>query len=211
MPHAAYPTAADLEARLTGMNLEVGDIDLDQAAATGRASIETPTGRVFLAEDGTRTFDPPEAPSRVLDLREDLAGSPTALTFASTAYTLGTDYRLLDQNAAARGKPYWAVQFLRFFAAPIPTSYWGCISITGPWGYAEQIPDDVWEAMMAAALLSIAPDLTLKDSDGLTKWSEAGVTEEYGGELYGKSIDRLQKRVDTVVTNYRRVQVGIGE
>lgn len=211
MPHADYPTAADLEAYLEAAGVSVGTLDLAQAVASAIAAFETATGRRMLAEDGTRLFDPPTNPSATLDLLEDLAGTPTALTVAGTALAFGTGYRLLEPNAEARGKPYWAVQFGAprvFGAASYP--YWNSVSITGAWGYGAEIPDDAWEAMLQAAAALLGPQLAIVIAGGLVKWTEADVTEDYGAKPYSEQIALWDGFAKQTTAKYRRVQAGIG-
>lgn len=204
------PTAQDLVLRLTGMGITTYSVDLMAAAADGLAEFETATGRAMLAVSGTRTFPPPDIPTRVLDFREDLYGYPTALSIAGTAYARDTDYRLLDPNAYLRGKPYWGAKFLNLFSVPVASPWWNAVSVTGLWGYGTTIPNDAFDAMVAIGLLKVLPDLGIEATGVLNRWVEAEVTEDYGPEAYGTVITRLEKRVASTIAKYARVQVGLG-
>lgn len=205
------PTAWDLSLFLTAMGLDAGTLDLQGAVTGALDAFQTATGRVMLAVSGVRLFDPPTNPSAALDLGEDLTGTPSELTVGGTALVFGSGYRLLEPNAAARGKPYWAVQFgapRLFGASNYP--YWNSISITGYWGYGLTIPNDAWAAILALAAIAVAPQLSIIIAGGLVKWTEADVTEDYGAKPYSEQIALWDGFAKRTIAQYRRVQVGIG-
>lgn len=208
MPRSAYPTADDLLGFLEGAGLTVSDTlqdYLETAAEAGRQAIEHATGRVFLAVTETRSFDPPVSRNGVLDLQADLL-SLSGVSYNGSAFTAGTDYRLLPGNRAA-GQPYSALSFLRRWASPLPFSLQGSLSLTGVWGYSEQIPDDVWLAMCAAGAAQLVPQISLGLRKGLIRWSEKDRSEQYG-TANSELGDRWQAMQNGVIARYKRVAVG---
>jgi hypothetical protein len=192
MPQSAYPTMIDLGAWLQDAGFTaaaVANLDLETAAAAGIATFEQAVGRRMLATTQTREFDLPSHPRGILDLRADLA-SLTSVTVSGTAQVLNTDVRLREPNAADEGRPYWGLQFYRrFYPTSYPLAAWGQVVVTGLWGYAATIPDDVWQAMLAAAGLSLFPYLAQEFSRGAITYKEQDVTEEYGKDPMGSFRD----------------------
>ncbi len=209
---AGAPTAEDMLLRLTGMGITPTGVDLNAAAVDGLAYFETACGRRFLAQSETRTFDLPTAPSGVVDLMDDCYGFPSAVSVGGTAKALNTDYRMRDQNAYSRGKPFWGIQFpgLGFIASAGPFPFWNSVSVTALWGYGMTIPNDLFDGMVTAGLLRLLPDLGTAATGVFNKWTEAEVTEDYGPETYGRMQERWQMQIDKLATKYRRVQVGVG-
>lgn len=217
MPHAAYPTEQDLAEWLGAAGFSdalIDALDLETAVGAGIAAFEELTGRVMLAETGTRTFDLPYHPMGVIDLGEDLA-SASAVALAGTAQADGTGFRLLPLNAAARGRPYAQIQLPRaYFRVPTAAGAWGQVSVTGLWGYAATIPDDAWQAMLALAGLSLFPQIQHFIAGGMVGWKEADVSEQYGNDpLAGlragwQALAGGETGAAGVVARYRRVTVG---
>lgn len=174
MPHSAYPLDADYTAFVTGAGLSmpsayswVGIADYAQA------EFEKRTGRIpFLkdASDVARSFDPPGATStletsfykggeKLLELDAGLLtctsvavgvtpGDPGAVLAA------GTQYRLMPQNAAVKNMPYEWIEFY-FPVYGMPSS----IVITGKWGYAANLPEDVWQCCLCIGAEYVATQI----------------------------------------------------
>lgn len=200
MSKRAYPSGTDLENFLAGCGFTIGAALaplLDDAAAAGRAEVESQCSRKFVAVAGTREFDPPTNPQGYLDLRTDLA-TLTSLTVAGTAYALGTDFYLDEQNAADAGQPYRAVVFERRWYAPLPFAQRRSVVIVGNWGYGS-VPTDVWTAMLERGALGLWGHLVRGISGGIVSWTEGDLRIDYGAgqwtELQGSWENRSVARV----------------
>lgn len=210
MGHNAYPVTADLAAYLTQTNLDVTGIDFGNAIATGIARFERETGRRFLAPGGvsTRTFDPPLGTTRQMDLRDDLC-TITSVTGQGVALVRDADYRLLPQDAAPRGLPWNRIELATRYYSPLLPNVWGGIAVTGTWAYGTTIPDDAWEAMIAAGALDRLPQLILLWVGGLISWTEADTTESYGPKPFDWLREQWTGMYESAAARYRRVTVGM--
>jgi len=223
MPHAAYPTASDLEAFLIAAGFDatfVATLDLTTAAAAGQQAFEEATGRRFLATTQTREFDPCRVtPAGKLNLKTE-AVSFSSVTWGTTTLTAGTDYRGLPLNAPDDGKPYNMLEFghyRRYYPLTFPLST--LITVVGSWGYGTTIPDAVWAAMLAAAGLWLWPQIMQAITGGLTAWTEADMSETYGqtaflrlqngwnGLVYGMPGGPGQPMMPGAVQLWRRVAI----
>lgn len=185
----AYPTRVDLGEWLQDAGFSasaLANLDLTTAAAAGVATFEQATGRRFLATTQTREYDPCRvSPRGVLDLKADLAAL-TSVAYGSTSYVVGTDVRAAPLNAPDDGRPYAWLEFghwRRFYAATFPLAT--LITVVGSWGYGTTIPDDAWQAMLAAGGLHLFPYLAQEFSRGALTYKEQDVTEEYGPDPMG--------------------------
>jgi hypothetical protein len=229
MSKTAAPGPADLHALLSasGVTVESGlATQLAQAAAAGRADLERLCGRNFLAPTATkvRSFATPTGRLGILELTFDLcqldATAPTVQyqPDGATAETLtsGTDYVLLPPEAdgeLASGEPdlylqpYTGVQFFRSFQNPRADSEARAIKITGRWGYATVIPDDVWDAMLKCGAKRVLGVLNQSRTGGLKKWQRADAMNEYTTSPYEGFEKQIDIDVQQVVSRYRRVSL----
>lgn len=201
MARENYPTGNDVAALLSDAGLTYSGLDANSAALAGRERVESETGRVFLAVAGTRVFDPPTGWNGVLDLGADLL-SLTSISYDGTAFAAGTDYRLVGSA------PHSLIRFARRWSAPLPFSLMDSVSIVGVWGYGTSLPEEVWQAMRAAAVLSLLPAIERGLTGGLIEWADEDTREKYGDDPLGTLAAGWQSSVDGVLSRYRRVAVG---
>lgn len=208
---SGYPTADDLQTYLEGHGMTLSaalEAQLERAISGARQDLENATGRVFLAVEGTRTFDPPVNASGVLDLGEDLV-SLTSLSLSGSALTEGSDFRLERLNGAARGLPYGMVCFNQRWCRPLAASLWNAVEIGGLWGYSETVPADVWEAILARGASRLFTHIAHGNTGGLLAWKEKDRGEEYGVETWKRLKDGWQDVYTAAVSQYKRVATGL--
>jgi hypothetical protein len=213
---AAYPVALDLtnffsEAGFNTGGFSLAGINVTQAVAGGIARFESDTGRRFLSTNAgeARTFDPPGNYRGMLDLKADLI-LPTAVSLSGSALVSGTDYRFLPQQAVQNVEPYDRIQLVRVCWPSVPplTNYWGALSITGTWAYGSQIPDDAWQAMLAAAALNRLPQIVNAALGGMIELKESDISETYGPKPFQVLREAWTEEYQAAVSRYRRVTVG---
>lgn len=186
MARTAYPTAGDLQVLLTAsgvlLDLSAGGLiylDLEGAVTAARQQFEELTGRTFLAYSQARRYDSPVNLRGILDLRADLL-SLESVTAGGTALVSGRDFVLGPANADLNGRPWSWIEFIQLFRSGLSPQIRQDIRVTGSWGYSAQVPEDVWQAILAGAAARVAPQIALGISRGLLLWREGDVMEEYG-------------------------------
>jgi hypothetical protein len=211
LPQADYPRTSDLEDMLTAEGFDLTGFNVASALAASIAEFEKLTGRKFLDPAGatTRTFDPPLYPRGMLDLRADLvapaAGAITG-SYQATALVLGTDWRLLPQDAGSRGRPFYRAQFLKpWWPYPYPQTVWGSLTITGVWAYGLTLPDDVWQAMLHGAALDLLASQSAVATGGAVEMREADMQVSFGTKPFQWLYDWRARDFDRTVAKYRRV------
>ncbi len=221
MARSQYPTGDDLQAFLLSAGfsatfLSALNLDYQRFADVGRDDFESKVGRRMLATSETRTFPPPLSPRGILDLADDLASAST-VTYNAVTLTTGTQYLLLPQNAAGRGRPYAQMQFLLRWITPLSFAMLSGVAITGLWGYGATIPEDAWQGMLESAALRLWPLLAQARTRGMQMWREADMAESYGptplqhlrdGWLLSLYGDEKLKMLPGTINQYRRVTVG---
>jgi hypothetical protein len=202
MPKLAYPDSHDCERVLRSLGLfdadaldaAILDLDLETAASAASRQWEEETGWIpFLADAAavTRFFDP-QGPNRqpqvvggryVMELGTGLVTLTSVTngigpTSVGTLQTLDTDFWLSPYNADELGRPWTALEWL--------VQQWGArrsIKIIGRFGYSTTVPDDAWLAIAHRAASIALPEIATRIVGGVRKFSEAGVTEEYGDDF----------------------------
>ena len=214
MGKAAYPTGADLAAVLAGGGITVSaalSALLDDAAAAGRYAFEAATGRVMLAgvTDVEKEFSTPSPNAGILDI-PDLV-ELTGITYnpqGGSAETLvdATDYYLQPDNAPDEGKPWTQVRLRRSWYLPLWYGNLRSIRITGRWGYADEIPEDAWLAMVYLGLTSQASMIIRSTTGGVKSRKEADRAEEYGTSA-ADIVQAWESTAGSAVSRYRRVWI----
>jgi hypothetical protein len=170
---------------------------------------ERDAGRKMIAVSDTRTFDPPS--NRYGRLFTGDMTAVTTITFATQTLVVTTDYLAQPAQNPARGLPYFWIDFFRRWGGPTPWAQREGLSITGLFGYAAQIPYDVWQAVLAKATVQMLPALMMQRSRGFKAWSEADVHQDYGEKapalLWGGQWDLLYQ---TAVARYKNAGLGAG-
>lgn len=215
MPHANYPTAEDLAQYLQdqGVTDTVSLLRMPQAIGASISAFGRAVDRKMLADTvaSARTFTPPTTRDGLLFLPdfvelESIVYQPAGST--SETFALATDYTLQPIGALTGTgdyAPYSAIAFRRFWPQPMNGDLQNSLTITAKWGYAVQLPDDAWEAMLARAAARLVIPLGVAATGGVRSYEEAGVTEQYGTQgLYGGLVDNLNDIWGEAVQRYRR-------
>lgn len=175
----SYPTTADLTAYLAQAKLQnVATLQLAWAVEAARDEFENAVGYHVLAEDGVRRFDAPRNANGMVDFREPCA-SVTSVVFEGSPMIEGTDYWLHPNNAPERKRPYRMIEMYKSYPYQLP-GLRRTLVITGKWGLSTEVPDDIFQAILARAAILLIPAIKAAISRGLVSWSEAGVQENYG-------------------------------
>lgn len=214
MPRSSYPSGLDIKDRLESAGFTIPDkMDLEQAAADGIAEFERVARRVMLAGDSeTRYFDPPGNREGIVSI-DDVIGTPSVVWqpqgSSPTTWTAGTDYRLEDVNAAAKGRPYTILRLYRCggYGDPVPLSYRGAVAVTGTFGYGATIPDDAWRAMALLGGLAVGQELFQGESGGSQSWSASavGYSESFNPQVFMSLTNGWQGQADKIVSRYKKV------
>ncbi len=177
MSFAAYPTDTNVTDFLTGQGVvsaATGTVGLAQYAAAARDEFERRTGRQFLgdAANTVRIFDPPANDLLILGVELWSLNTVQWQPQGGSAETLtsGTDYLALSPNVTVvpepLNEPVWALRFLtRRWGWPLSPSERHSIRVSAKWGHGENLPDDVWLAMVQRAAQLAAPT-----ASGASSW-----------------------------------------
>jgi hypothetical protein len=85
----------------------------------------------------------------------------------------------------------------------------GNIKVTGTWGYASEVPHEVYLAMMKGAAADLAAMLVLRTRDDsyvpgrLLSWQEADVSERYADSLPGEALGWKQAYDDAIQSHMK--------
>jgi hypothetical protein len=219
MPRTAYPIASDLINFLAAQYLvdnppagAAALFDYGLAVTAAIQDFEQETQRTFLAgAPATRYYAPPGNRLRLLDFRADL------LTLTSVVYqplngsaqtlVLDTDFRLGPANAGVDGYPSQYLElYYRWWVADL-WSLQRAMQITGIWAFSSQVPEDVWQAILWKATISMLPELATMNAGHLVSWKQGVVQEVYGTNPLGKIQERYQAQYDRVLKRYRRKSI----
>ena len=205
---AAYPTATELVAFLGGLPEPV-TVD---ATTAGRhmsravAELEQRTGfRPFLGATAVATynFDPPTGPGMVMSLRGGF-WSVTAVYADAYDDFAGTlldpaDYELLPRNHALDGKPVTEIKFRRYVGSES-----GAIRVDGKRGYAQALPDDLFEALLERAAVYALP-ASYGGEGPITRRKQGDREEQYGLEAGRSRTSQWVENFDATISRYTRI------
>lgn len=193
-----YPTVAEISSALTEQGVAVPST-LDQIVAAAISDFEQGTGYVpFLgsATEESRTYDPPY---KAQDLTLNLKGGFWAIeSVVISDVTLAAEYYdLLPLNAEADGRGYNEIRF-RVHPGYEPAS----VVVTGKRGYAEELPDDVYQAIFDEAQRRAV----LKSQSGGEQVSEVkqGLVTIKLASGSTSSLEDIESRYAQKVLDYRR-------
>ena len=186
MPQPNFPADSDIQTFIVdcGLNLPTQVIGAFNAyistytatglAAAAQTEFQERTGRIpFLKDsvDVSRSYDPPGAYSslettfykggeKILELDAGLLSCTSVYLGVvvpdnvGTAMDLQRQLRFMPANAAAMGHPYeWIEFYFPVYGAP------SSVVVTGRWGYATEVPDDVWQACLRLGASIAAKDI----------------------------------------------------
>lgn len=210
MVKTSYPKGSDI-----GRLLELSEIhapmalELDDVAESTVARFEKAVGwRPFLVgkKSSTRRFivrHVGHLGKSLLELDSGLV-KLDAIKFGDGHSTLkvGEDFDLMPLNARKQDRPYEWIQFYRDLRGM------GTLKIRGKWGYCDQLPEEIWHAILRQGVIYVSSLLGLGHGN-LEEWSEGDVKESYSSEFHSKTFQEWQDEFDEIVWHYRRIQVGV--
>lgn len=191
---STYPDGVALAAFLEshGITLSAAQDALTEGAASAAAyEFEKATYRRMLpGTAATRYFSPP-VDGHTLPIPE-LSANPSAVTYtppggSAETLVLNTDYWLLPDNALDQGKPIDEVEFLQVWGSR-DNSLRRAIAITGLWGYAATLPEDVWQAVCMRAAYGLWSQVTLATTGGVLGWKDGDRSVDYGVERWNSML-----------------------
>lgn len=202
MPFPDYPTDAELAAFLTSSGLATTETAVKGMAAAAATEWEAETGwRPFRAADSAATYayDAP-AHGQWLDLDApfltvtEVKVGVTLDDPAGTVLTLDEDYYLPRYQA-----PYERIQFAcRFLRHP------KSIRVTGRKGYCIDLPDDVYQAILARAASNAS--VMVQGAAGPVRRIEQGpVKYEFDLTSGRGQADRWDAQFARTVARYKRI------
>lgn len=215
-----YPAVSDVEVMLRSAtywptNAAQIAYAQEQARTTIDAAVaefETRTGWTpFLAAQAieTETFDGTDH-TGYLDLEGGMA-EITGVSLNEQSYVLGTQWWPQPQNARRRKKPYTGIQLnvnTGFGMAAFGLGRPGRISVSGRFGYCEEVPADAWLAMMRLAAAQTLGQI--ENAQGVASISQDGFSKAFDvvGVITQKDLlGELSKRFDKIASSYVRVVV----
>lgn len=210
-----YPSGDELRLYLEAAGFTVSDAlagTLQTAADAGRDAFERAANRKMLGDraDVARPFDPPANRDSLLSI-DDLC-SFTSLRLEPYGGTVETlerdrDFWLEPVEAEARREPWTRVRFRRRWMQPLGDAWRRSVRITGRWGYGLGIPDDAYEAMIAAGLLGRQAILAQSLTGGLVSFTEGNTREDYGSRPLDHWRAQWESLYTAAVARYRRLEI----
>lgn len=214
MPYNAYPTGADLQKFLAEAGITKDSSDLEGRAVAGRNLVEAKCARTFLAETAARvyTYAPPEGTDVLWldDFAEITAVAYQPAGGTSTAWVADTDYVLERENGGRlRGgvtPPYTRLLLLGgTVRSPLSVHHRLALRVTGRQGYADELPEDVWEAMVQVGAGLALGVLSVSEGSGVVRWRRGDVEKQYAaGGRYAELGSSAVSLLAGVVAGYRR-------
>lgn len=116
-----------------------------------------------------------------------------------TLFIENRDYILLPQNAANENRGWNAIQFL----SRSPVGF-RCVEIVGKRGYAEELPDDVWSAIIERAAAGAMLE-AIQGSGVERKVQQGPVTVEFDTDSANSKIGIWNSNFDKTVFRYMRI------
>lgn len=187
--------------------LTTGVLEKREFDGQGRNEIEWSGGLCSTLADGTPTVP--------------IDGSPSIYTLTINGSIYATNFYSYKPNIAPNiGKPYTRIKFGRLQDSWLPVAngptedgitFLGnaqrVIAITGYWGYGFLVPDDAWLAMIQYGASLLMQQIGMGVHQGLTSWTEAGVTQAYNPKVYDGVQASWEANFNRTVQRYRRVSL----
>ncbi len=178
MSYTIYPTGNDLMAFVIAANVctnppsgPLSMLDWSGRMARAVAQFEGDTGRTFIAQSGTRIYDPPLNTRGILDLKGELI-QLTSVTNQGATLVLNTDFYMGPNNNDQLNppRPWTWVEFLDYFPSPSYPYLRHSIAVTGLWGFSTTIPAEVWDGMLSLGAWLCYPELALAINQGRSQY-----------------------------------------
>lgn len=214
--HGGYPRGNELGSYLEGAGISPGaGLNLDTLIGAARRDFERAVGGIILAaqEPQERRFDPPFARwPALLDLGDFLL-EPASVAYQRPdgdpqSYTIDEDVWFRPDNAAERGRPFELLEFLRPWPHFSRHGDRRSIRVTGRWGYADSVPDDVFDAILARAAWRAASPVRHAETGGMAAIHQADVKLQFGVESFGNIVDGWGRVFEETVASYQRLSIG---
>jgi hypothetical protein len=196
---ADYTTLANVKTRGSIKSTNAGDDTFISALITrASAIIDNYTDNHFVKVTGTRKFDIPRNPRRLL--LDDWLIACTSVTNGNGVVIPSTEYTLEDYN----NPPYYAIVLKRntayFFLPDNTMNERKCISVAGDWGWSTAAPDDIIEAC-ERLVTQMYKSRTGENMSGSTVITGAGVLQ---------TPRTLPRDVTDILDNYKRTVLSVG-
>jgi hypothetical protein len=196
---ADYTTLANVKARIPIDTVNSGD-DTFISSLISRASaiIDAYTDNHFIKVTGTRKFDLPRNPRRLL--LDDWLLACTSVTNGNGVLIPATEYVCEDYNSP----PYYAIVLKRvssyFFMPDTQMGEQKCISVVGDWGWSSAAPDDIVEAC-ERLVVQMYKSRSGENMTGTSIITAAGVVQ---------TPRTLPKDVTDILDGYRKIVLSVG-
>lgn len=121
----------------------------------------------------------------------DLQGgllSCSAVQIGTTSYSLAApnpQAYFLPDNALARNRPF---ETLRFCVPPVGATGANQIAITGRWGFCQNLPPDVWNAVLGYAAREVAPGIAIARTGEAASYTLIDIKVQQKQDLYEKAM-----------------------
>lgn len=208
MSQAAYPTVAQVDAFLASQGFTTATPGTSYHLADAIARWESLTGyKPFLGDTSSASwyFDSPG--SFMLDLKGGfwaVTSVAVGINYSDdtgTALVLNQDYELLPLNAANEGRGWDQIRLLH--SIPVGTR---AIKIVGKRGYAEEIPDDAFNAILMGAASSTLLE-AMQGSAPMSEIDQGPVRYRFDNEAGRSKYDRWKGEFNKVAARYRRIGI----
>jgi hypothetical protein len=196
---ADYTTLTNFKTRTEITSASASD-DAFISSLITRASaiIDNYTDNHFAKVTGTRKFDIPRNPRRLL--LDDWLIACTSVTNGNGVVIPSTEYTLEDYN----NPPYYAIVLKRttayFFLPDNTMNERKVIAVAGDWGWATTAPDDIVEAC-ERLVTQMYKSRTGENMSGSTVITGAGVLQ---------TPRTLPRDVTDILDNYKRTVLSVG-
>lgn len=218
---SGWPTTTDVETRFDESGLTAPSSNTMNAAINATVTAwERITGfSPFLGDgvDETRYYVP--RGGKVIDFGGGLTDAPTSLTVNGnytdagvfengTALVVNRDYTLLPTNALSKGKPYTHARVTRSY--PLCYFEWASIKVVAPFGYAETVPADAWEAVMRCVLALLLPSAGVEASGGASTVKQGPVEWQFdANSSISQAISYFEKHEQGVLLGYKMERMNV--
>ena len=212
----AYPEESDLTTYLATLGItSVAGYALDDMIMSAIREFEARTGRLKLQGDADAsnvryTITGPTGKYVLLEIFDtyDVDDVYTGWNGSTgTQLTEDTDYILLPENASILGVPVEAIRFLTY-----PTTTPRSIKVGGKLGYAAELPQDVFDAILArASVIFLTQQAGTKGQVASKKQGDRAISYvqasgESSSGIPGDTLNRLENQWERCISRYIRIR-----
>lgn len=193
-----FPSLSDIEAHLQALGLLVGDLPatLDGIADAAVLQWERDTGYLGWL---------PESASYLLPVKQHLVIPPSGIITLDSIEYQGSvlsaeQYRLLPVDHHALRVP---AQLIR-----LDSQYGGEVTVTATYGWSavdgEQVPADVWHAVLLAGSLLVSSNLTDSLTGPVTSVRQGDIAYQWSSDGAESRVANWRSVYQTTVARYSR-------